>query len=150
MRSGWKTQATPGTSDFSRVDNAEFRSFLEARIDKLEPVFTTDFKRQSWQVPFGESLIELAIDRCHIERRGRRTPICEIELEPLSGKVEDIFWLTHQLQGDILPPPTIAARPSGYTRSLDTPLKPVKTWPAAINADIAPDEAFRCIALNSL
>lgn len=94
MRSGWKTQATPGTSDFSHVDNAEFRSFLKARIDKLEPVFTTDFKRQSWQVPFGESLIELAIDCGHIESRGKSRPIYEIELELISGKVDDIFWLT--------------------------------------------------------
>ncbi len=86
----------------------------------------------------------------HIESCGRRTPICEIELEPLSGKVEDIFWLTRQLQGDIHHHPAIAARPSGHTLFLDTPLKPVKAWPAAINADIAPAEAFRCIALNSL
>lgn len=63
MRSEWKTQATPGTFDFSHLDNAEFRCFLEARINKLEPVFTTDFKRQSWQVPFGESPNEPLIYR---------------------------------------------------------------------------------------
>lgn len=151
MRSEWETQATPGTFDFSHVDNAEFRSFLEARIDKLEPVFTTDFKRQSWQVPFGESLIELVIDRGHIESRGRRTPICEIELELLSGKVEDIFWLTRQLQGDIHLHPAIASKAErGYNLFLDTPLKPFKARPAAINADMTPVEAFRCIALNCL
>lgn len=151
MRSEWETQATPGTFDFSHVDNAEFRSFLESRIDKLEPVFTTDFKRQSWQVPFGESLIELVIDRGHIESRGRRTPICEIELELLSGKVEDIFWLTRQLQGDIHLHPAIASKAErGYNLFLDTPLKPFKARPAAINADMTPVEAFRCIALNCL
>lgn len=151
MRSEWETQATPGTFDFSHVDNAEFRSFLESRIDKLEPVFTTDFKRQSWQVPFGESLIELVIDRGHIESRGRRTPICEIELELLSGKVEDIFWLTRQLQGDIHLHPAIASKAErGYNLFLDAPLKPFKARPAAINADMTPVEAFRCIALNCL
>lgn len=151
MRSEWETQATPGTFDFSHVDNAEFRSFLEARIDKLEPVFTTDFKRQSWQVPFGESLIELVIDRGHIESRGRRTPICEIELELLSGKVEDIFWLTRQLQGDIHLHPAIASKAErGYNLFLDAPLKPFKARPAAINAHMTPVEAFRCIALNCL
>jgi len=151
MRSEWETQAPPGTFDFSHVDNAEFRSFLESRIDKLEPVFTTDFKRQSWQVPFGESLIELVIDRGHIESRGRRTPICEIELELLSGKVEDIFWLTRQLQCDIHLHPAIASKAErGYNLFLDTPLKPFKARPAAINADMMPVEAFRCIALNCL
>ncbi len=151
MRSEWETQATPGTFDFSHVDNAEFRDFLEQRIAQLEPVFTTDFKRQIWHVPFGESLIELAIDRGHIESRGRKSPICEIELELLSGKVEDIFWLTRQLQGDHHLHPAIASKAErGYNLFLDAPLKPFKARPAAINADMTPVEAFRCIALNCL
>ncbi|MDE2441308.1 MAG: CYTH domain-containing protein, partial [Betaproteobacteria bacterium] len=120
MRSEWETLATPGTFDFSHVDNVEFRNFLEARIDQLEPVFTTDFKRQIWHVPFGESLIELAIDRGWIESRGKRLPICEIELELLSGKVDDIFWLTRQLQGDHHLHPAIASKAErGYNLFLD-------------------------------
>lgn len=151
MRSEWETQATPGTFDFSHVDNAEFRSFLESRIDKLEPVFTTDFKRQSWQVPFGESLIELVIDRGHIESRGRQSPICEIELELLSGKVEDIFWLTRQLQIDHHLQPAIASKAErGYNLFLDTPLRPFKAKPPAVHAGQTPVESFRCIALNCL
>lgn len=151
MRSEWETQATPGTFDFSHVDNAEFRDFLEQRIAQLEPVFTTDFKRQIWHVPFGESLIELAIDRGHIESRGRKSPICEIELELLSGKVEDIFWLTRQLQGDHHLHPAIASKAErGYNLFLDTPLRPFKARPPAIHAGQTPVEAFRCIALNCL
>ncbi|MCG2576651.1 CYTH and CHAD domain-containing protein [Dechloromonas sp. XY25] len=151
MRSEWETQATPGTFDFSHVDNAEFRSFLEARIDQLEPVFTTDFKRQIWHVPFGESLIELAIDRGWIESRGKRLPLCEIELELISGKVDDIFWLTRQLQGDHHLLPAIASKAErGYNLFLDTPLHPFKAKPPAVHADQTPVEAFRCIALNCL
>ena len=151
MRSEWETQATPGTFDFSHVDNPEFRSFLEQRIDQLEPVFTTDFKRQIWEVPFGESLIELAIDRGHIESRGKRLPICEIELELLSGKVDDIFWLTRQLQGDLHLHPAIASKAErGYNLFLDTPLRPFKAKPPAVHAEQTPVEAFRCIALNCL
>lgn len=151
MRSEWETQATPGTFDFSHVDNAEFRRFLEARIDQLEPVFTTDFKRRIWHVPFGESLIELAIDRGQIESRGRQTPICEIELELLSGKVEDIFWLTRQLQVDHHLQPAIASKAErGYNLFLDAPLAPFKAKPPAVHAGQTPVEAFRCIALSCL
>ncbi|WP_051453030.1 CYTH and CHAD domain-containing protein [Dechloromonas agitata] len=151
MRSEWETQATPGTFDFSHVDNDDFRRFLEARIDQLEPVFTTDFKRQIWHVPFGESQIELAIDRGHIESRGLRLPICEIELELLSGKVDDLFWLTRQLQGDHHLHPAIASKAErGYNLFLDTPLAPFKARPAAIDADMSPVGAFRAIALNCL
>jgi triphosphatase len=71
MRSEWETPATPGTFDFSHVDADDFRDFLEQRSNRFEPVFTTDFHRQIWQVPFGESQIELALDRGQIESRGR-------------------------------------------------------------------------------
>ena len=91
VRSEWETAATPGVFDFSHVDNDEFRSFLENVTPELEPIFTTDFRRQIWHVPFGESLIEMALDRGHIESRGKSTPICEIELELISGRIADIF-----------------------------------------------------------
>jgi inorganic triphosphatase YgiF len=151
MRSEWETQATPGTFDFSHVDNPEFRRLLEQRIDQLEPVFTTDFKRQIWHVPFGESLIELAIDRGHIASRGKRLPICEIELELISGKVDDIFWLTRQLQGDLHLHPAISSKAErGYHLFLDNPLRPFKAKPPAVHAEQTPVEAFRYIALNCL
>lgn len=151
MRSEWETPATPGIFDFSHVDHDDFRRFLEARADQLEAIFTTDFKRQTWQVPFGESLIELAIDRGHIESRSQRLPICEIELELLSGKVDDLFWLTRQLQSDHHLHPAIASKAErGYHLFLGTPPTPCKARPAAIDAGMSPVGAFRAIALNCL
>ena len=70
LRSEWETEATPGTFDFAHVDNPELRDFLDHAIKQLTPVFTSDFKRQIWHVPFGESVIELAIDRGVIESQG--------------------------------------------------------------------------------
>jgi len=70
MRSEWETTATPGNFDFSHVDADELRDFLERASEQFEPIFTTDFRRQIWHVPFGESLIELAVDRGNIESCG--------------------------------------------------------------------------------
>lgn len=151
MRSEWETPATPGTFDFSHVDNTDLRHFLEDASERLEPIFTTDFRRQIWEIPYGESLIELAVDRGTIESRGKRTPICEIELELLSGKVEDIFGLTRKLQEQLKLDPAIASKAErGYNLFLDTPLRPFKAKPPAIDAEQPPVEAFRCIALNCL
>lgn len=151
MRSEWETPATPGVFDFSHVDNDDFRQFLEQRRDRFEAIFTTDFHRQIWQVPFGESLIELAIDHGKIESCGRRTPICEIELELLSGKVDDIFGLTRQLQQSIGLYPAIASKAErGYNLFLDEPLRPFKSKPVPINEQQTPIEAFRSIALGCL
>lgn len=151
MRSEWETPATPGTFDFRHVDADDFREFLEQRRDRFEPVFTTDFHRQIWQVPFGDSQIELAIDRGHIESRGRRTPICEIELELLAGKVDDIFAMTRRLQDDIDLHPAIASKAErGYKLFLDEPLLPFKARLVAIDCNQTPVEAFRSIALGCL
>jgi inorganic triphosphatase YgiF len=151
MRSEWETPATPGTFDFSHVDADDFRAFLDERSGQFEAIFTTDFRRQVWNVPFGESLIELAIDRGQIESMGRRTPICEIELELLSGRVDDIFSLTRQLQETVDLFPAIASKAErGYALFLNEPLRPFKSKPVSINEEQTPVDAFRCIALSCL
>ena len=151
MRSEWETPATPGTFDFSHVDNTDLRHFLEDATERLEPIFTTDFRRQIWEVPYGESLIELAVDRGMIESRGKRTPICEIELELLSGKVEDIFGLTRKLQEQLKLDPAIASKAErGYQLFTGEPMRPFKAKAATIDAQMTPVEAFRSIALGCL
>ena len=151
MRSEWETQATPGHFDFSHVDNPELQSFLEQASEQLEPVFTTDFKRQIWHVPFGESIIELAIDRGTIASKGNRKVICEVELELLSGRVADIFALTRSLQEDIDLTPAIASKAErGYKLFANTPLLPFRAKAASLSPELTPVEAFRSIALGCL
>ena len=151
MRSEWEAPATPGIFDFSHVDAEDFREFLVKRSTKFEAIFTTDFHRQLWHVPFGESLIELAIDRGHIESCGRRSAICEIELELLSGRVDDIFGLTRQLQENIDLFPAIASKAErGYALFLNEPVRPFKSKPVPISDQQTPVEAFRSVALGCL
>ncbi|PKO89393.1 MAG: inorganic triphosphatase [Betaproteobacteria bacterium HGW-Betaproteobacteria-12] len=151
VRSEWEAPATPGHFDFSHVDAPELQDFLEAATERLEPVFTTDFRRQTWQVPFGESLIELALDRGHIASRERRAPICEVELELLSGRIEDIFGLTRSLQKQLHLQPAVASKAErGYALFLDEPARPFKAKPAPLDDSLTPVEAFRSIALGCL
>jgi inorganic triphosphatase YgiF len=151
MRSEWETPATPGIFDFSHVDAPDFREFLEQRSAQFEAIFTTDFHRQIWHVPYGESQIELAVDRGTIDSKGRSTPICEIELELLSGKVDDIFGLTRELQENLDLHPAIASKAErGYKLFLDEPLRPFKARLTPINEAQTPVEAFRSIALGCL
>jgi inorganic triphosphatase YgiF len=151
MRSEWEAPATPGIFDFSHVDADDLRQFLEQSTGELEPIFTTDFRRQIWNVPFGESLIELAVDRGNIESQGSATPICEIELELLSGKVDDIFGLTRKLQEQLDLHPAIASKAErGYNLYNKVPPSPFKAKAATINGQMTPVEAFRSIALGCL
>jgi len=151
VRNEWETAAVPGVFDFSHVDASELRQFFEQSSDQLEPVFTTDFRRQAWQLQCGESHIEMALDRGHIAARGRREAICEVELELLSGRVEDIFALTRQLQAHIKLHPAIASKAErGYRLYLDEPRQAFRAKPLPINARQTPVEAFRTIALGCL
>lgn len=151
VRSEWEKTALPGVFDFSHVDEASLRDFLETARPQMAAVFTTDFRRQIWHVPFGHSLIELALDRGTIESQGRKSRICEIELELLSGDIDDIFKLTRKLQDKLELRPAIASKAErGYDLFNDEPLKPFKAKPAGISVDMQPVEAFRCIALGCL
>lgn len=151
IRNEWECAATPGTFDFSHVDKAELRTFLDEASANFAPIFTTDFHRQLWHVPYGDSLIELAIDRGTVESQGRSTPICEIELELLSGQVRDIFGLTRELQQQLDLRPAIASKAErGYKLFTNEPDRPFRAKPARITAELTPVAAFRNIALACL
>jgi len=151
MRSEWEAPAQPGVFDFSHVDNTELRAFLEQNTPDLQPVFTTDFHRILWHVPFGESLIEMAVDRGSISSKGRKTPICEIELELLYGHIDDIFGLTRQLQDTLDLRPAIASKAErGYAVFVGTPATPFRAKAATLNSTLTPTQAFRNIALGCL
>ncbi|KAB2928386.1 MAG: CHAD domain-containing protein [Dechloromonas sp.] len=151
VRSEWEAAATPGHFDFTHVDAPELKGFLEAASERLEPVFTTDFRRQTWRVAHGESLIELALDRGHISSRERRETICEVELELLEGRVEDIFGLTRALQKHLHLHPAVASKAErGYKLFTNEPARPFKAKAATLDERLTPVEAFRGIALGCL
>ncbi|NMP32246.1 inorganic triphosphatase [Thalassotalea sp. M1531] len=64
---------------------------------KLTPLFSTNFRRESWQVSIGDSVVEVAFDKGAIESKGVEIPISEIELELISGKTGAIFELAELL-----------------------------------------------------
>ncbi|MDR0777545.1 MAG: CHAD domain-containing protein [Azonexus sp.] len=151
VRNEWETTATPGQFDFAHVNVPELKNFLDTATARLEPIFTTDFRRQIWRVPFGESLIELALDRGHIASGDHRERLCEIELELLEGHVTDIFGLTRSLQKHLQLYPAIASKAErGYRLFRDEAPRPFKAKPPPLAADMTPVEAFRGIALACL
>ncbi len=151
LRNEWETPARPGQFDFSHVDAPEFKAALDEARPRLQAIFTTDFRRMTWRVPFGKSLIELVLDRGKIESDGRATPICEIELELISGDVADLFAITHQLQETLDLRPAIASKAErGYALFKNTQEKPFRAKAAILGAAMSPVEAFRAIALGCL
>ncbi|MEQ2026296.1 CYTH domain-containing protein [Xenorhabdus szentirmaii] len=66
---------------------------------QLTELFRTDFTREKWRVNYGQSDIEVVLDQGEI-RSGNHadiSPICEFELELVSGNVSDILSLATKL-----------------------------------------------------
>lgn len=109
------------TFDFSPIDHHGFRILLEDLAPKLELAFRTDFYRQSWQIQFGQSQIELVLDLGYIRAGKHREAIHELELELLDGDVKDLIHFAEQLQAtmQVIPfKPSKAAR--GYALAAQT------------------------------
>ncbi len=78
----------------------------------LAPCFVTCFDRTSWLVRGQDgSTVEVALDIGQIEAGPYRAPICELELELLSGKPSALFKLAQKIAQ------TVAVVPSNRSKS---------------------------------
>lgn len=69
---------------------------VDALSETLAPLFRTDFQREKWVVTYGESRIEVALDQGEIVAGEHQEPLCELELELLEGRVEDVLSLARE------------------------------------------------------
>ncbi|MGQ0286733.1 CYTH domain-containing protein [Pasteurellaceae bacterium 22721_9_1] len=64
----------------------------------LQPIFSTDFERDSWLIECGQHTeIEIALDRGEIMANGQVSPICELEFELKNGEVQDLLTFVANL-----------------------------------------------------
>lgn len=85
-----KLQRLPAQAWPPELDPAALQS-------RLKPLFTTDFGREKWRVTQGDSQIEGALDRGEVSAGDLREPICELEMELLSGNARDLFAFARTL-----------------------------------------------------
>jgi len=143
-----------GHFDFSGIDDAEIRSWLENEKVKarLAPVFETNFQRMAWLFePVAGTRIELAFDRGWIAAAGRREAISEIELELIAGDATQLFALARALATRVaVTPAPLSKAERGYALFRGQAAMPVKATPVALTGDEDPASAFDRIALTCL
>ncbi len=74
--------------------NNELPADLASRV---QPLFSTDFYREKWLVDVDGSQIEIALDLGEVKTGEFAEPICELELELLSGETRAVLKLASQL-----------------------------------------------------
>jgi triphosphatase len=125
QRGEWEWDLTCDRLDFSKLSEAEWPDSLNSKVvlDKIEPIFTTDFKRSIWNVHINGSEIELVYDQGVVSYQDKDSlgnvyedPISELELELKSGEVESLFELKAQLLLELpsLTPSDVSKAERGY------------------------------------
>lgn len=141
-----------GDFDFSPVDDQDVRKFLEAHAAELEPVFTTNFRRETRRHAPKEGVeILIMLDVGKVEAAGRTLPLCELELELADGTVDDLFELALALAADLpLIPEDVSKAQRGYQLFLDQPLAPLKAQRSQLQPGDSPVTAFRALAWDGV
>lgn len=123
---------------------------LGDRLPALGPVFSVSTRRQTWTLDEGEARVEVVIDRGEIVAADRRSPVCECELELVSGPPEALFTLARRLAG-VAPVRlgVLTKSERGYRLTGPLPLA-VKAEDVAIGPGMTAAEAFQRIVLSCL
>lgn len=151
-RPEWE-QRFSGHFDFSAIDDPPLRRLLERHQPRLEPVFTTDFRRETWVVePEPGCRIEVALDRGAISARAASQPLAEVELELKAGTPAQLLSFGCALaQRHPLYPDERSKALRGYALFAGEPaLAPRHARRPALDADANCAQAFRDIAAECL
>ncbi|HUW26923.1 MAG TPA: CHAD domain-containing protein [Gallionella sp.] len=103
QRNEWEVPVSRAALDFSWLENAgpqaaEWEEHLPLRLrKKLQPVFITDFSRNSRILDWQGAQIELCMDHGEVRTEQRSTAICELELELKSGEPRQLSELASVL-----------------------------------------------------
>lgn len=65
--------------------------------EALQPVFRSEFTRQTWRYRHENTEIEIALDQGKISTATAEQPLCEVELELLKGEVAQLWQLAELL-----------------------------------------------------
>ncbi len=98
-RSEWNAYLDSPEPQIELIGDPRLRKWLLKRqeADGLEPVFLTDIKRTTWQIVYGQSRMEVALDQGEIRSGDAQRGISEVELELQDGDPADLLAFALEL-----------------------------------------------------
>ncbi len=141
-----------GAFDFTVVDDEATRAILDDCAERLTPLFTTDFRRETRRIAPAEDVeILMMIDQGEIRSAGQVEPICELELELVAGRAQDLYALAGSL-AECLPlrPEDDSKAERGLRLYRGEVRRPIRSGPSPLAPEQSPLDAFRLIALDCL
>lgn len=152
VRPEWEQPFENERFDFSAVDDPAAKKLLTRHYDRIQPVFDTDFRRETRIFTPREGVrIAIMIDTGSIRAAGREMPLSEVELELYEGDRLDLLDLALELC-DTLPlyPEDESKAQRGYRLFTDSPVPLAKSRPFPVRADQRPLDAFRASVFDCM
>lgn len=141
----------PVSDDSPVLDDANpVAGILAGRGARLAPVFAISTTRRTWTLDEGGARIEAVIDRGEIAAGDRQSPLCECELELVSGPPAALFALARRL-GAVAPVKlgVLTKSERGYRLTGALPVA-VKAEDVALDPGMTAAQAFQRIVLSCL
>lgn len=150
-REEWEAEVPTGSLDLSALRDTPLAACLRGREAELGPRFVIAVLRRSARLTIGDVTLDCAVDEGELRAGERRTGICEVELELVSGPAAALFGLARELAD--LPSLRISGLSKserGYHFASAAPHAAVKQRPAALAPDATTRDAFQAIARDCL
>ncbi len=151
-RPEWEMAVTNGSRpDFSVLPPTALDLLAGIKLKSIVPVFTTEFKRITWQIGNSAAQTEVALDIGEIYAGEMSRDICEVEIELRSGAPAFLFDIAAQLLEQVplhIEPRSKAER--GYILSGAVIPEPLKAAHAAIHKHQTAGEAWNAIMQTAL
>ena len=105
QRQEWEHEIKNSTIDLNLLPE-QYAESLKAFIDKLQPIFTTEFKRTAWILKVGQQTeVELVLDQGLIKAANHQQAISEVEIELKQGDQQDLLAVAAELQTELVVEP---------------------------------------------
>ncbi|MBA2816354.1 CYTH domain-containing protein [Candidatus Pantoea persica] len=152
QRAEYNIDLTEAKLDIARLPDEVWPQGTDvaALQQRLQPLFSTHFQRETWLVQVGESKVEVVFDRGAVATETLSEDLFEVELELKSGQRSDMMTFAAQLiamGGLRLGSLSKAAR--GYQLAQGNPARPLRPFPLLKAAPKATVEEGMIAAMSS-
>jgi len=153
-RGEWEDQVAHAHPDLTKIQEpALARLFFSPAVrDRLQAVFTTEFRRTVWLLQWDNGdVVELALDQGEVKSGNNSVPLCEVELELKQGNPARLYQAALELQQTIplrLENTNKAER--GYNLFQPVPPPLVRAAIPKISAGMSVEQAFQAIAWSCI
>ena len=150
-RTEWERDIAGDIPEISDADGPLATLLAQHGHARLKTQFRTKIERRQRRMTVGEAEVELALDRGIVIAGKRSAPICELEIESVSGSASALFNVARQIALTTpLRPAALAKSDRGRLLAAKLLFRPSKAASLRLEPEMAATLAFQQIALSCL